>query len=107
MKQRKKAKSRLMQEAHQMAKDMFSSGLITLANMSEFDALCLTETHELSAPKIKKIRIASGVSQAVFAKVLNVSSAAIKQWERGERKPSGPALKLLNLVEAKGIQAIL
>lgn len=107
MNKRKSAKSRLMREAHQMATDLFEGGVITLATMNEFDALCLTETHELSATKIKKIRTSSKVSQAVFAKVLNVSSAAIKQWERGERKPSGPALKLLNLVEAKGIEAIL
>jgi putative transcriptional regulator len=106
MKKLKPAKSRLMQEAHEMASDLFDTGIITLSTMHEFDALCLTETHELSAPKIKKIRRASGVSQSVFAKVLNVSAAAIKQWERGERKPSGPALKLLNLVEAKGIEAI-
>jgi putative transcriptional regulator len=96
-----------MHEAHQMANDLYESGMITLSTLNEFDALCLTETHELSAPKIKKIRLASGVSQAVFAKVLNVSAAAIKQWERGERKPSGSALKLLNLVEAKGLEAIL
>lgn len=107
MKKSKPAKSRLMQEAHKMAADLYEGGIITLSTMKEFDALCLSETHELSASKIKKIRITSGVSQAVFAKVLNVSSAAIKQWERGERNPSGPALKLLNLVEAKGIQAIL
>ncbi len=107
MKQNKLEQSILMKEAHQMATDLFGSGIITLATMNEFDALCLTETHELSAPKIKRIRISSGVSQAVFAKVLNVSSAAIKQWERGERKPSGAALKLLNLVESKGIHIIL
>lgn len=107
MKKHKPTKSRLMQEAHEMAKDLFDHGVITLSTMHEFDALCLTETHELSPPKIKKIRLASGVSQSVFAKILNVSSAAIKQWERGERKPSGPALKLLNLVEAKGIEAVL
>jgi putative transcriptional regulator len=107
MKQSKSKKSRLLQEAHQMAKDLYEGGVITLSTMNEFDALCLTETHDLSAPKIKKIRTSAGVSQAVFAKVLNVSAAAIKQWERGERKPSGPALKLLNLVEMKGIGSIL
>ena len=57
--------------------------------------------------KIKKFRLCAGVSQAVFAKIINVSVAAIKQWERGERKPSGPALKLLNLVESKGLDVIL
>jgi putative transcriptional regulator len=107
MNKSKRAKSRLMQEAHEMAADLFETGLITLSTMKEFDALCLTETHTLSAPKIKKIRVSSGVSQAVFAKILNVSAAAIRQWERGERKPSGPALKLLNLVEANGIESIL
>lgn len=107
MKQRKSATSKIMQESHDMAKDLFEGGMITLSTMNEFDALCLTETHELSAAKIKKLRISSRVSQAVFAKVLNVSSAAIKQWERGERKPSGSALKLLNLVESKGLGSIL
>ncbi|MBB72122.1 MAG: transcriptional regulator [Legionellales bacterium] len=53
------------------------------------------------------LRHSIGVSQAVFAKLINVSVAAIKQWERGERKPSGAALKLLNVVEDKGIDAIL
>lgn len=33
-----------------------------------------------------------------------MSVAAIKQWERGERKPGGAALKLLNLVEEKGLE---
>lgn len=107
MKKRRQAKTKILNDVHQMASDLHDAGIITLAKMHEFDALCLSETHELSAPKIKKIRTASGVSQAVFAKILNVSAEAIKQWERGERKPSGAALKLLNLVEAKGIEAVL
>lgn len=107
MKTHRPAKSKLLSDAHQMASDLYGGGIITLAKMHEFDAICLSETHELSAPKIKKIRRASGVSQAVFAKILNVSAAAIKQWERGERKPSGAALKLLNLVEANGLEAVL
>ncbi len=78
-----------------------------MATMREFDALCLSEIHELSANKIKKIRHCVDVSQAVLAKIINVSVAAIKQWERGERRPSGAALKLLNLVETKGIEAVL
>lgn len=78
-----------------------------MTTMREFDALCISQTHDLSPSKIKKNRRCARVSQAVFAKIINVSVAAIKQWERGERKPSGPALKILNLVEAKGLEAIL
>ncbi len=100
-------KNRLLQEAHEMVKDLHDAGIADMTTMREFDALCISQTHDLSPTKIKKIRRCSGVSQAVFAKIINVSVAAIKQWERGERKPSGPALKILNLVEAKGLEAIL
>lgn len=100
-------KKRLLKEAHEMAQSLHKSDIITMASMREFDALCLADVKELSASKIKKIRLCAGISQAVFAKLINVSTAAIKQWERGERKPSGAALKLLNLVEAKGIEAVI
>jgi len=107
MKKSDKTKKRLLSEAYEMASELRSVGAIPLTSMREFDASCLTKIHVLSPSKIKKIRRHAGVSQAVFAKVLNISLAAIKQWERGERKPSGPALKLLNLVEEKGINVVL
>ena len=102
-----KTRRRVLAEAHEMAQGLHEAGVMDFATMREFDALCLSETHELSAAKIKKIRRCAGVSQAVFAKIINVSVAAIKQWERGERKPSGAALKLLNLVETKGLDVVL
>ncbi len=90
-----------------MAKGLHAAAVADMATMREFDALCVPKVRELSATKIKKIRRGAGVSQAVFAKIINVSLAAIKQWERGERKPSGAALKLLNIVDTKGIDIIL
>lgn len=107
MKKRDATKRRLLKEAHEMARDLHKTGVMDKVTMNEFDALCLSETHELSANKIKKIRRCAGISQAVFAKIINVSVSAIKQWERSERKPSGAALKLLNLVESKGLEAVL
>lgn len=107
MKKNDRTKKRLLQEAHEMVKDLHDVGIADFATMREFDALCVSKTHNLSPSKIKKIRRCAGVSQAVFAKIINVSVAAIKQWERGERKPSGAALKLLNLVETKGVNVIL
>jgi len=47
------------------------------------------------------------MSQAIFALTLNVTPSLVSQWERGEKKPSGPSLKLLNLVDKKGVEAIL
>jgi putative transcriptional regulator len=42
----------------------------------------------------------------VFALTLNVTPSLVSQWERGEKKPSGPSLKLLNLADKKGVEAI-
>jgi putative transcriptional regulator len=46
------------------------------------------------------------VSQTVFANYLNVTPNLVSEWERGEKRPSGPALKLLSLVEKHGIAAV-
>ena len=46
------------------------------------------------------------VSQPVFAHYINVRKDAVSKWERGEKRPDGPSLKLLNLVKAKGLKAI-
>jgi putative transcriptional regulator len=46
------------------------------------------------------------MSQAVLAGFLNVAVNTISQWERGERKPTGAALKLLHVVKRNGIEAL-
>ena len=102
-----KTKKRLLRAAHEMAKDLYDVGAMDLITMRKFDVLCLSEVHDLSAKKIKSIREHANISQPVFAKVINVSLAAVKQWERGERKPSGAALKLLILAEKHGIKSII
>jgi putative transcriptional regulator len=52
------------------------------------------------------MREREGVSQSVFARYLNVKPKLVSEWERGEKKPSGPSLKLLSIVKAKGLDAI-
>jgi putative transcriptional regulator len=47
------------------------------------------------------------MSQAVFARYLNLSAGHISQLERGLKRPTGPALALLNVIRRKGIEAIL
>ena len=102
-----KTKKRLLSEAHQMAQHLHAAGAIDVVTMREFDTHCLPHLQELSATKIKKLRKNTGVSQPIFAKIINVSLATIKQWERGERKPSGAALKLLFIIQNKGIEVAL
>lgn len=74
--------------------------------MREFDASCLTAVRPLSAREIAGLRKREGVSQGVFAHYLNVKPKLVSEWERGEKKPSGPSLKLLALVKARGLDAI-
>ena len=66
----------------------------------------LPKVDELSPSQIAKLRERAGVSQAVLAGFLNVAVNTVSQWERGERKPTGAALKLLNVVKRNGVEAL-
>lgn len=57
--------------------------------------------------RIKSLREKAHVSQAVFAAVVNTSLSIVQKWEIGNKKPSGPSLKLLNLIERRGLDAVL
>ncbi|HEV2644817.1 MAG TPA: helix-turn-helix domain-containing protein [Acidobacteriaceae bacterium] len=53
--------------------------------------------------QIAALRKREQVSQTVLGFYLNVSRSLISQWEQGARKPSGASLKLLTLVDKKGL----
>jgi putative transcriptional regulator len=98
--------SRLSAAIHETASGLHRIGLLDKATMREFDASCLTSVALLSARDIVAIRRRAGVSQSVFAHYLNVKPKLVSEWERGEKRPSGPSLKLLSIVKAKGLEAI-
>ena len=74
--------------------------------MREFDAACLTPVETLSPEDIRLLRLREHISQPVFARYLNVSRNLVSDWERGIKKPGGPALRLLTVIQKKGLQAI-
>lgn len=96
----------ILASIHETVSDLKEAGLVDKRTMKRFDELCLTPVEELSAEDIRKIRLKSKVSQAVFARYLNVSPGVISQWERGEKSPSGASLKLLTVVRKKGLETI-
>lgn len=100
-------KSRILSEMHETATGLHEAGLISKRRMNEFDALCHIGIHEIPPQKIKQLREQANFSQAVMAAVMNISASTIQQWESGDKKPSGPSLKLLNIIERKGIEALL
>lgn len=101
-----KYRSDALAVAHKTAAGLHRARAIDKGTMREFDASCLTTVEELSPKAIQTIREHAGVSQAVFASYLNVKTKLVSEWERGEKKPSGPSLKLLSLVKSKGLEAI-
>ena len=102
-----KRNSQILDEMHETARGLHSAGLISKRRMGEFEALCNLDVHEIHPQQIKALREQANVSQAVFAAVLNISLSTVQKWEVGDKKPSGPSLKLLNLIERKGLEAVI
>jgi putative transcriptional regulator len=103
---RKRYKSGALAAIHETASDLHDAGLMDRYTLRKFDALCLTPVRSFSPEEIQALRKRERASQAVFALHLNVSKGLVSQWERGEKRPAGPSLKLLTLVEEKGLEAI-
>jgi putative transcriptional regulator len=100
-------KKTLLAAAHEMAKGLFDVGLMDAKKMRSFDILCLPPARKLSPKKIKQIRLREKISQHEFAEFLNIRPSTIQKWETGEKHPTGAALRLLNIVAHKGLQALL
>ncbi len=75
--------------------------------MQKYDALCLKPMPKYDAAKIRALREHLHLSQAVLAAVLNSSLSTVRKWEVGDKKLSGPSVKLLSLIERKGLEAVL
>ncbi len=99
-------KSEILAAVHENMQNAYDIGAIDKKTMRRFDESCLTKVEPLSPEDIIKLRQREGVSQAVMARYLNVAVKLVGEWERGEKKPSNPSLKLLSLVKNKGIDAI-
>ena len=102
----KKYRSDVFAAVHETMEALHEVGAIDKQTMREFDEACLTPVRVLSPEEIKTIRLRERISQPVFARYLNVSKNLISDWERGVKKPGGPALRLLTVIEEKGLKAI-
>lgn len=94
---------KLREAAFEMANDLYEAGVINAITLREYESLCIPSVRELNPLQIKRIRLHEKVSQAIFAKFLNISVSTVRQWEQGEKHPMGASLKLLNLIADKGI----
>lgn len=102
----KKYRSDAMAAIHETATDLHRAGGMDKKTMRKFDALCLTPIQKMTPKKIRALRDREGASQTVFAAYLNVTPSLVSKWERGEKHPQGASLKLLSLVEKKGLEVV-
>jgi putative transcriptional regulator len=103
---------RFVREMSENAADMLAVGVIDDATykmtMRDLNRMTATDTViELTGPQIKELREKAKLSQAVFARYLHLTVDHISKLERGAKRPTGPALVLLNVIKRKGIEAIL
>src|SRR3974377_36675 len=102
----KRYRTPVLASVHEMAADLHELGILEKKTMKGFDESCLTPVEKMQPRAICRLRERERASQAVFARHLNVPVSLVSQWERGEKLPSGSALKLLALVKKNGLSAI-
>lgn len=87
--------------------DMFDAKIVNEITLREIKAMCLPAVRAYGPRAIVRVRRRLKLSQAAFAKFLNVSVSTIQKWEIGNKHPSGPALKLLSIVDEKGLPGVV
>jgi putative transcriptional regulator len=97
----------ILKVVHETAKGLHKTGAMDAVTMREFDALCLPPVKTCTPTQIKRLRARYKASQAVFAAYLNTSPSTVQKWEQGQKKPNGPSLKLLSMVDVHGLEALV
>jgi putative transcriptional regulator len=103
--------SRLSEALLETAEDMHRIGVMDDATyrkitIRHLGPQALSTAEPISGDEIRKLREQAHLSQAAFARYLNLTVGYISQLERGTKEPKGPALALLNVIRRKGFEAI-
>ena len=107
MTQTQQYKSEAFAAIHETMDALHQIGAIEKRTMRNFDATCLSPVLPMEPNEIRTLRERERVSQPVFALYLNVSRNLVSDWERGVKKPGGPALRLLSIVQKRGLDALV
>jgi putative transcriptional regulator len=107
-----KKMSALTEALLEMAGDQHRIGLMDDATyekitLRHLGPKALSVAQPITGEEIRTLREKANLSQAAFARFLNLTTGYVSQLERGVKKPSGPALTLLNVIRRKGLEAIL
>lgn len=109
----KQEPSRLTHEILGLADDMRDSGALSETDHRKLTLPLLSraggvpEPAPITGSEIRALREHANMSQAVFARYLNLTVGYVSQLERGAKRPAGPALVLLNVIRRHGIESII
>lgn len=101
--------ARMLKEMLETAQGLQAHGVMSKVDMARIRTLC-EEPPAYPPDRVVAIRTTiAKVSQSVFASFLNVSVSTVQKWESptADKRPSGAAAKLLQIVETKGLEALL
>ena len=104
--------ARMRAELMETARGLHRAGIVSQGTLEKITArdVDFEKLPLLKPPRgaeIVAMRERANMSQAVFARVLNVGTSTLSQWEREEKRPRGAAARLLAVVKQKGVQAVL
>lgn len=99
-------RSEIAGAVHEMVAGFESVGVVSKTTLRQFNGACLIQVDPLATEEIRALREREAMSQPVFAAYLNVSRNLVSDWERGVKRPGGPSLRLLSIVERRGFAAI-
>ena len=86
---------------------LYKRGRVNEITIREVRALALSDVKPYAPKAIAGLRRKLKLSQAAFARFINTSVITVQKWEQGAKKPSGPALKLLHIIDEKGLAGVL
>ena len=98
-------KSNIKEAIYSSACPLHRIGVMAKTVMRSFDDSCLAVTPEFKPAQIRKMQIASKITQPLFARHLNTSESNVEKWQTGDKQPSGAALKFLAIVQEHGVKA--
>lgn len=87
--------------------DLRKSGIIDEITMKNIQNLCIVDVKQYTPENIVSIRKRLKLSQAALASLFNISPSTVQKWEQGKKRPAGASNKLLDIIERKGMEALI
>ena len=70
-----------------------------MTSVAKHDLISFSDEFVVDPIQVKSIRMATGLTQDKFCKLIDVKLGTFRNWEQGRREPTGPAKALLRAIK--------